>query len=384
MNATQQSLALPQNRPPAGTEIARRANFSKLRYAMVWEDADILMEGLAVKPGDECLSIASAGDNALALLTADPARVVAVDLNPAQLACLELRIAAFRHLTHTELLQLLGSRPATGGTRIACYAKLEPDLPDFAKSFWRRRFKAIRQGVGGSGKFEGYFRLFRRWILPLVHDRPTVSALLQSRDEADREAFYARRWNSWRWRLLFRIFFSRAVMGRLGRDPSFFRYAEGSLVRHLQARVQHALVKLDPAQNPYLHWILTGTHGEVLPMAWREANFDVIRKRLDRIELHCASLEDYLSGHPGARFQRFNLSNLFEYMSVEAYGELLEHLVDAAEPGARLAYWNLRAHRSRPSTLAHRLRPLADEANDLFARDRAFFYSRFALEEVTA
>ena len=69
------------------SEAAARADFSAIRYAQVWEDADVLLAGLDVQPGDTCVSIASAGDNALALLTKDPARVIALDLSPAQIAC---------------------------------------------------------------------------------------------------------------------------------------------------------------------------------------------------------------------------------------------------------------------------------------------------------
>ena len=90
------------------SEVESRADFSRLRYAQVWEDADILLEGLAIQPGDVCLSIASAGDNALAMLAQNPAKVVALDLNPAQLYCLELRVAAYRTLTPAELLCLGG------------------------------------------------------------------------------------------------------------------------------------------------------------------------------------------------------------------------------------------------------------------------------------
>jgi len=70
--------------------------FTILRYAQCWEDADILVDGLDVQPGDTCLSIASAGDNTLSLLTRAPARVIAIDLNPTQIAALELRVAAYR------------------------------------------------------------------------------------------------------------------------------------------------------------------------------------------------------------------------------------------------------------------------------------------------
>ena len=94
-----------------------RADFTDIRYAQAWEDADVLLAGLDVRPGDVCVSIASAGDNTLALLTRQPSRVIALDLSGAQLACLELRIAAYRTLTHDGLLELVGSRPSTRRTR---------------------------------------------------------------------------------------------------------------------------------------------------------------------------------------------------------------------------------------------------------------------------
>lgn len=90
-------------------------------YAQCWEDADVLLAGLEVRPGDRCLSIASAGDNTLALLARAPAQVLAVDVNPAQIACLELRAAAYRELEHDELLALVGSRPSA--RRAALYRR---------------------------------------------------------------------------------------------------------------------------------------------------------------------------------------------------------------------------------------------------------------------
>src|SRR5712691_10724836 len=92
--------------------IADAADFSGIRYAQCWEDADVLLRALDIQPGDTCLSIASAGDNTLAMLSRGPARVIALGLSPAQLACVELRVAAYRELNHAELLELIGSTPS--------------------------------------------------------------------------------------------------------------------------------------------------------------------------------------------------------------------------------------------------------------------------------
>ena len=104
-----------------------RVAWDRIRYASVWEDADVLCDALApVAAGGRLLSIASAGDNALALLTLDPDEVVAVDLNPAQLACLELRVAAFRCLDDAVLLPFLGI--GEGPPRLSLYARVRDRL----------------------------------------------------------------------------------------------------------------------------------------------------------------------------------------------------------------------------------------------------------------
>ncbi|MGV8073459.1 MAG: DUF3419 family protein [Syntrophobacteraceae bacterium] len=362
------------------SEAERKSDFSMVRYGQCWEDADILIEGLDVHPGDVCLSIASAGDNSISLLSRSPARVVALDLSPVQLACLELRIAAYRELSHGELLELVGSRPSS--RRADLYRRCRPLISSDTRRFWDSHPAEIERGIGGAGKFERYFALFRTRILPLVHSRRTVSALLQHRDREEREAFYAHEWDTWRWRIIFRLFFSRVVMGRIGRDPSFFRYVEGSVAERILARTRHALTVLDPLENPYLQWILTGSHPAALPHVLRPENFDSIRENLDRIEWHCRPVEKFLEREGEKSFDRFNLSDIFEYMSMENYHLLLERLTRAGRPGGRLAYWNMLAPRRRPESMADRLRPLDNLAERLHSEDKAFFYSAFVLEEI--
>lgn len=368
------------------TEAATRADFSELRYAQVWEDADVLLAALEIQPTDTVVSIASAGDNALALLGAGARRVVALDLNPAQLAALELRVAAYRILTHAELLALIGSRPAEQDERMKLYARCRGQLSTPVQRFWDSRPQIVARGIGSGGKFENYFRLFRARVLPWVHRRKTVEALLRGGTRPERERFYAECWNTWRWRLLFRLFFSRFTMGRLGRDPAFFKYVQGSVADRILERTQHALTALDPAENPYLHWILTGTHGRALPWALRAENFELIRSRLDRLEWHELTLEAFLErecvGGGTTRIDKFNLSDIFEYMSEPNTAALLARLADASRPGGRLVYWNMLAPRRRPESLAHRLAPRDDLAAPLFAQDKAFFYSALVIEEV--
>lgn len=361
-----------------GSTIDTRASFSFIRYASVWEDADVLCDALApVAAGGRLLSIASAGDNALALLTLDPAEVVAADLSAAQLACVELRMAAFRRLDHPRLLAFLGAAPAAD--RMETYRSLRAELSDEARAFWDAQPEAIAGGVIHAGKFERYLRAFRTRILPFVHPRRRIDRLREPRTIAQQHAFYAAEWDTWRWRLLFRLFFSRAVMGRMGRDPAFFSHVEGSVGSRILARTRHALTELPVHSNPYVAYIMTGNYPpEALPRYLRQEWFETIRSRIDRVRVVRAPVQVAGEG----LFDGFNLSDIFEYMSPAEHDRCYGGLVDRAAPGARLVYWNLLAPRSRPAALADRVRPLRETADELHARDLAWFYGALHVDEV--
>jgi S-adenosylmethionine-diacylglycerol 3-amino-3-carboxypropyl transferase len=351
-----------------------------IRYAQCWEDADVLLAALDVRRDDVCLSIASGGDNTLSLLAGGPARVIAVDVSPAQLACLELRVAAYRSLSHAELLELMGARPSA--QRVALYERLRPALSPGARTLWDARRPAIAQGIGGAGRFERYMELFRRYLLPLVHDGARLRALFQPRTAHARRRFYAREWNKWSWRLLVRLYCSRFVSSRLGRDPAFFRYVDGPVAQPVLDRLQRVLCDLEPANSPYLYWMLFGRYDEALPHALRAENFELIRGNLHKLEWHCTSLETFLAAQRERSIMRFNLSDVFEYMSAAHAESTYAELARVGSTGARLAYWNTFVPRRRPDALAGHIRPRDDVAGPLRAADKLFFYDTFVVEEV--
>ncbi len=356
------------------TEIQDHAEFNAVRYANCWEDADILME--AMEPsGRRCLSIGSAGDNSFSLLASGASEVVIAEMNPAQIACIKLRIAAYKSLSHYEFLTLLGENE---GDREPLYEKCKSQLDENTIKYWNHYAEHIKRGFGTVGKFEHYFSLFRSKALPWVHSKKTIVKQLESKSQQERESFYEKKWNTWRWRLLFKIFFSRFVMGRLGRDPAFFKYVEGSVADRILQRTRHALVELDPSSNPYLHSILTGRYGQHLPHALREENYEEIRTNLDKITIVEGTLESALNDE---KYDAYNLSDIFEYMSDENTQSLLESIHQSSNTGARIAYWNMLAPRESSESLRDKIKPMGDLSTKLFAEDKAFFYSKFIVEE---
>ncbi len=219
---------------------------------------------------------------------------------------------------------------------------------------------------------ERYLTLFRRAVLPLVQTPGTVRAMLTAPDLATQQELWDRRWDNARWRALFRVFFGRALMSRLGRDPAFFaQIGEADVAESLLGRSRRAFTTLSVGENPWLVWILTG---RTLPPTYLSDAFaPLIRSRLDRVTL----LESDLDTVTGGPFDAFNLSDCLEYLTADASDALLRRLCDLARPGARMLYWNLLVPRDG-GRLRDRLDPL--DTSDLHAADRVFFYDRVVLE----
>ena len=79
------------------SEVENYANFDIIRYAQVWEDADILIEALDIKENDNILSIASAGENAISMIVKNPKKVYAIDLNENQIICTKFKIICYKY-----------------------------------------------------------------------------------------------------------------------------------------------------------------------------------------------------------------------------------------------------------------------------------------------
>ncbi len=343
-----------------------------IRYANCWEDADILLEGLDIIPGDRVLSIGSAGDNSFSLLTQSPELVVAVDINPVQLKLIELKKAAFRTLEYEEFIAFLGFTETS--ERLALYSKVREALSDEACTFWDQRKTELESGIIHAGKFERYFQRFRTKILPLVHTRKRVNGLFAEKTAAEQKQFFDTKWNRLRWRLLFRIFFSKFVMGRLGRDPAFLKEVEVPVSEFILEQARKHLAGTQAQCNYFLHYIMKGQFAPGLPHYARKEHFETIRANLDRLHIFEGLAEDAFREYDS--FTKFNLSNIFEYMNRELFTEVVRSLVDHGTTGARYAYWNLMVPR-KMHEVNEEISYEAELSAKLHSEDKGFFYGGF-------
>jgi len=359
-------------------KLTDKVAFDLIRYANCWEDANVLLEALDPKPGSRILSIASAGDNSFSLLTTDPELVVAIDVNKIQLHLIELKKACLQQLEYEEILQFLGFRPAAN--RMETFNRLKPALPEDARMYWENNPKSIEAGIITQGKFEKYFQLFTGKILPWIHPKKRVEKLLEPKSAEEQQAYYYKHWNSWRWRMLFRIFFSKRVMGKYGRDPEFLKEVTVNVGETIFQKAAIHLQSTAAQNNFMLRFNLTGSFGNLLPHYLQPENVVKIKANLHKLEIREGYAEAAIAEF--GRFQCMNLSNIFEYMNPELFAATAQKLVDSTEKGGRIAYWNLMVPRQVSALFPEQVTCLETLSRSLSEKDKGFFYSRSIVDQI--
>lgn len=355
----------------------KEVSFEFIRYANCWEDADILLEGLNCAPNSRILSVGSAGDNSFSLLTTSPEMVVAVDVSAVQLYLIELKKAAIQTLEYLEVLAFLGFNKSDN--RLGVFEKLKSNLSAEAASYWSQNLETIQNGVIHEGKFERYFQLFVRKVLPFIHSKKTIKTLFDEKTAAEQAIFYEKKWNTWRWRMLFKIFFSKYVMGKLGRDPEFLKEVKVNVGSHIFKKAERQLQSVAAQKNFILKYNLTGHFGDLLPHYLQPKNFEMVKANIQKLQLKQGFAEEAISEF--GQFDAMNLSNIFEYMTDEIFKKTAQSLTAGLNKGGRMAYWNLMVSRRMSSVLESELSYQKELSERLTAVDKGFFYGGFLVDE---
>ncbi len=360
------------------TDLRNRVDFGLIRYANCWEDAEVLLQGLAPLAGGKILSVASAGDNSFSLLTTQPELVVAVDISRPQLFLTELKKVCIVHLEREETLAFLGFEGSLD--RRQTFDLLKIELSSDARRYWESNLPILVNGVIDQGKFEKYFQIFSRKVLPLIHARRLTERLLSNKSLEEQIEFYKKEWGTWRWQLLFRLFFGKYVMGKLGRDPAFMQQVEGSVSQFILDKAARHLSSELAQDNFILRYALTGSFGKLLPHYLQAEHYPTIRVNIGSLKLHEGFAQDAINRF--GRFRGMNLSNIFEYMDEKTFLQTGEDLLSGLEEGGRMAYWNLMVPRRISEIFPEKIKYCQPLSERLTAHDRGFFYNKFIVDQM--
>lgn len=359
------------------------SNRPSVVYSNVWEDPELNRGSLLVKPGDHVLSITSGGCNSLCLLLENPERVVSIDLNPAQLAMLEYKRAAIIELDHEDFLTALGT-PFHGqplppaATRVALYRKIRRHLPAYAQEFWDAHQPLIEQGIFLCGKVEAFFALYRR-ILNWLYDAASLEQLFHQPDLAAQKAYY-KALRKKRWRFLNSLLLNRFVLSLVKGAHSFAQVEDPDLSQNLNRKIDRAMATFYNPDNYFVALMLLGGHFSRRAMSpyLLSENFPILKQNIGRLEIFLGTVGDCLKKWGPRSFDKFNLSNIFEWMDHEVFNGVIREVLALSRPGARMCWrYTLARPRQLDAENARRLVAEPDLAARLFAQDRSFIYESF-------
>ena len=307
------------------------------------------------------LAVASALDNCLALLLTDPESVTAIDSNVTQIYLCKLKYCGIKHLDREEFLILIGVKDGDSGRY---YDRIKGYLDEAtARYFDERKYLITEVKIVNCGKFEYYFSVFKKKVLPLVHSEKRVEEFMNAADLEEQNRIYDEKFNNLRFRILFKLFFSQAVMKRIGRDKDYFRYNNGSLSALLKRKfddyVKHNLNRT----NPYLQYAVQNVFRS-LPTYLEENNYNIIKERLYRLSIVEGDFKDEI--RRGEKYDLMYLSDIFEYMSEKETEGLSGYIHSSLNAGGQVMFYNMMNERRLCA-------PLKEERLDQ-TYNRAFYY----------
>lgn len=368
---------IPRNRAVRAVLGTAPSTLFQPGYSTVREDERIVDDGLRPQRGERVLVITSGGCISLKLLLADVAEVVSVDLSGYQTALLQLKAAGARALSHSELWEFLGL--AASVRRASLYQRARVALSPPAAQYWDQRAGQIEAGITLMGRND---RLLH-WIgqaVTAIQGRRRVERLLRCTSLGEQREIVEGEWNTRRWRAMLDALLDRRVLGRIIEselaDP-------GACIR---AEIDHVLRNVPIADNFYLHYLLRRSYpsSEVCP-AWLMArNHTQVAERVERLTPWTEPLDAYLASSTAGTFDGFYLSNIFDWMAPQDLERVLDQIIAAARPGARLCYWtNLINRPHTPDARFDALQYDRAAAASIMANHRAPGYSACAVATIT-
>ena len=290
---------------------------------------------------------------------------------------------AIQLLDYNDFIEFIGVRPSD--KRRTLYHKIRSFLSKRAKDYWDAHSDLIDLGIIHCGKFEVYFSIFRKYILSLIHTSDTIFKLFQQKDGQEQYSFYHTKWNTRRWRLLYRVFFSKLMLGHLGRHPSYFKYVQkNNIAAELFRRTQFGLTEIKTHTNYFLEYIMTGTYANIEQSHpyLRSCNFEFLKNNICKIQLINDKVERLIKKIPPGTVNKFNLSDIFEYMSFPDYLRTIDKLIQISGVDSRIAFWTLFVPRRIPLMYGTRIEQQKDQSENLSNKAKTFFYGDFNIWQV--
>ncbi|MDX5593097.1 DUF3419 family protein [Pseudovibrio sp. SPO723] len=335
--------------------------FKGMVYPQIWEDPEVDIEALALKPGSRLITIASGGCNVMSYLTTDPKEIIALDLNRAHIALNRLKLAAVRELPdYKSFYQFFGH--ADEKANIDLYNRyLKEAIDPVSRSYWegrdltawgRKRITLFSRDLYHHGML-GYFIGAGHLVARLYG--VDLKQLARAKTMDEQRTFFDK--------TLAPLFDKRLVRWATSKKMSLYGLGippaqydalaasgGGNMALVLKQRLERLACGFPMSEN-YFAWqafnrgyaskgrtVSTRSPAGPLPPYLQERHFDVIRERADRVSVLNRSFTEYLADDQSEGFDGYVLLDAQDWMTDQQLNDLWENITKTAKPGARVIY----------------------------------------------
>ncbi|HTQ14424.1 MAG TPA: DUF3419 family protein [Rhizomicrobium sp.] len=318
--------------------------FKGFVYNQIWEDPEVDLEALALQPHHRIVTIASGGCNILNYLAADPAKITAVDLNTNHVALSRLKLAALANLSSYEQFFRFFGCANDKANRALFDAMLSRHLDAETRRYWDkhrplrgRRIDMFARDLyrhGLLGRFIGILHAVAR----LHGKRLDGIVTAKSRDE-QRHHFERSIAPLFEYKSVKLLSKSPVSLYALGIPPAQYdelvASSNGDAISVLRQRIEKLACDF-PVNDNYFAW-QAFSRGydtearEAVPPYLRRDVYDMIRTRTDRVQVHHASMIDFLKTQPAGSLHRFVLLDAQDWMTPEVNTALWEQIDRVAD-----------------------------------------------------
>ncbi len=373
-----QVLNMPPRRNRSLTE---RMVFHGIVFNMSWEDPEMDRRAFRLEPDrDTVISISSAGCNPLNFLCHSPRRVLCVDGNPAQNAVLEIKLAAIQTLDYDDFFAIFSAQDPGRVTRL--YRRfLRANISETSQRFWDRNLWQLARNLYDYGRMGLFCRILRGVLTAIGIPARRREEFFELRSLPEQAEYYNRYVAPKLWGPVAKALTNfRPFMYLAGVHPQQFTLVDRrhDMYEYVKERVEYALTRVPIYDNYFLSVAVTGRmRGQRVPPYLLEHNFVTLRRNLDRVLVVNGWLGPFLDTQPPGSINRFNLLDIFDWMSPEIFEATLRSVLRAAAPDSVLIYRSGSYSLEPPPNIRRYLVPHTELARELLAIDRSATYGSF-------
>ena len=282
-------------------------------YNFSWEDSDVDQHFLNIDENDTLLCITTGGDNIINYLQYNPKKIVSLDLNKHQNYLLKMKIALIRVCEQPEYLKIIG-KPCDDSYTLFCekFEQIQKDqlLDGDCLEYWIENKHLMQNFIySGASGFLAYYLLkfFALFFIPIYE--------IQVETNLERQIEWYNKYESKFHSFINILMFFQYPITQLQGVPKSQLEKQGDLSVKTKQIFKDLFTKSLLSQNPFYYSYIFGEMTDTCCLPYmKKENYENVKARLDAIEMHTITINEFLSKNVGNKFVKFTKISLLDHV----------------------------------------------------------------------